>query len=278
MIFERSSPHFALTSMVLLLGFGPVLASGCVAFNAECAAPEDLVEPDRVVGYLGEPLGVRESQVRSRETDIGNLITDAYVAAYNDPLNPSYRDGVDPVDGAVENAGAIRDQGFCAPVEALPGAPEDPPPLRRAELREVLPFTNRILVAELNGAELIEILEHSVSALGGGPLRGHFLQVSGIAVTADCSRPAYARVTEARVGDEVVDPTDENRIFRIAVNEFLLREEGNDGFETLAGRQGYNSLGKYGFQVVEDYLLETSPGAPYVPPDGPARITLVDCD
>jgi 2',3'-cyclic-nucleotide 2'-phosphodiesterase (5'-nucleotidase family) len=290
----RCPPHPTradLLALALVAGLA-LHASACVRFNQACDVPPDLIDPDRTIGYLAEPMLVKESLVRTREMAIGNLVADAYADAYDDPANPSYRAAVDPVLGAFQNAGGIRDEGFCAPVEALPGAAENPPPLRRADLREVMPFANRVVVVELTGKELYEVFEHSVSALRDAedPNRGFFLQVSaGFKVEVDCSRTPQEvvegrisqpgdRVTALWLGGTLLDRADESTRYRVATNDFLLRTDGNDGFVTLAGRPGLNSLGRLDVEAVEDYLgLKSGPTAPYQPVvEG--RIQLVGCE
>ncbi len=273
-ILSRSALYLCLPLLLSVL-----VASGCLAYNEDCLAPADLQEPDTIVGYLARSFPVRQSLVRTRETSVGNLVADAYMDAYNNPQNPSYRDDVAPVDGAFENSGAIREQGFCEPVEELPGDPVDPPPIRRVDLREVLQFTNRVVVVELTSADLWDVLEHSVSALNSpNPARGHFLQIAGMEVFVDCSRPAEDRVVTVSIGNDPITRDGED-VFRLATNDFLLQAEGNDGFETLAGRPRHNSLGQYSFEVVEDYLLlHSSQESPYDPPEPPQRIILTNCN
>ncbi|MDF1563420.1 MAG: 5'-nucleotidase [Deltaproteobacteria bacterium] len=289
-------------------------APGCIAFNEECSSPPDLVDPDTIIGYLAAPIPVTENRVRTEEMAIGNLVADAFADAFNNPANPNHRDTVSPVDGAIENAGGIRNEGFCAEVDSLPGDPDDPPPLTRADLREVMPFTNRVVVVELNAAEVIEIFEHSVSALGDpdDPDKGFFLQVSeGMEVIVDCTGTPQevvegaitvpgTRVQAIRFGDRVpcavqadcpagnvcdtgrsackIDPADTTTLYRVATNDYLLRADGNDGFATLAGRPGFNSLGRLDVEAVEDYLdLHSSPVLPYEP-RVEGRLVLDNCD
>ncbi len=284
------APRRRLPVVLLALAAPVVGAGGCVVFNDDCAAPADLIEPDRVVGYLAKDFTVEEETVRTSETEFGDLVTDAYVSAFNDPANPNYRPTVPPVDAAVENAGGIRDEGFCAPVDRLPGDDTDPPPLRRADLREVFPFTNRVVVLELTSRELFEIFEHSVSALGDAedPSRGFFLQVSAeVSLQVDCKRTAQRvadgmiveagnRVVALRIGGTEVQRGDDATRWRIATNDFIA--QGNDGYLTFAEKLPLHSLGKFSFEVVEDYLLlKSSEDAPYVPPPL-ERIQLVDCE
>lgn len=262
------------------------LLSGCLKYNAECSAPSDLVDPDLTIGVLEEAISVEERAVRTEEMAIGNMITDAYMDAYTNPANPSF---VAPagqvVAAAFTNAGGIREEGFCAPVESLLAGP-----IRRVDLREVLPFTNRVVVVELTGVELNEVLEHGVSALTDpdDPDRGFFLQVSSeLSFAVDCTFTAQVtqndvitvvgrRVSNVEIGGNPIVATDR---YRIATNDFLVRAEGNDGFVTLAGRPIESTLARLDVAVVEDYLTLQSldTGSPYSVAVG-GRITQSNCD
>ena len=54
---------------------------------------------------------------------------------------------------------------------------------------------------------------------------GGFPQVSGLTIEADPSRPPGSRVLSIKVGNA---PLDENRMYRVATNDFLAR--GGDGY------------------------------------------------
>ena len=196
------------------------------------------------------------------------------------------------MDAAFENAGGIRDEGFCSSVSSLPGAKDNPPPIRRVDLREVYPFTNRVVVVELDGQQLYQVLEHSVSALKDpkDPARGFFLQVSaGLSFTVDCSQTAQqvsggqitqagSRVSDVMLGGNAVSRTDTTTPYRLATNDFLIQPQGNDDYATLAGLIGQSSLGEFSWQVAEDYLkLKSSAAQPYVAPKVGDRIKLVNC-
>ena len=49
-------------------------------------------------------------------------------------------------------------------------------PVTLEDILAVLPFSNTVAIVKLRGLHLLEVLEHSVSAL---PLAGRFLQFSG---------------------------------------------------------------------------------------------------
>merc|ERR1719247_3835511 len=65
------------------------------------------------------------------------------------------------------------------------------------DLMRLLPFTNELMVVELNGAQILSSLENAVSTL---PKRdGNFVQVSGIKFKFDSSKDAGERVLKESV-------------------------------------------------------------------------------
>lgn len=217
-----------------LIHMWPLLLCSCIAYNPECP-----VDTSAAVGRTEVRLDVRRSLVRSQETAVGNLITDAfydYLARL--PVPPDKE-----VDLALINAGAIRDANECRSIEAIgPGV------ITAGQLSELLPFDNRVELVEVTGAELLRTLEHSVSRLGEAGdwgLAGQFLQVSHLRFRVDCSRTAA--VGEDIIGSRVVDgevaiirddgPDEQvqaNGRYQVATNSFLV--EGGDGFMWLSRR------------------------------------------
>lgn len=179
----------------------------------------------QVVGFTEVPLdGVREN-VRSGETNLGNVITDAMRL-------------VSGAQVALQNAGGIR-----ASIAAGEITLED--------VMQVEPFGNELATVELTGAQLREILQRSVAA--EKPFGG-FLQVSGLNIVA-----VDGVITEVMVGDS---PLDEGEIYLVATNAFLL--EGGDGYGTFTeGRSPYYVGTRLDTAFVQ-YLSEHGTIAPQV--------------
>lgn len=162
-------------------------------------------------GELNKPIGKaqveidsRRASVRSQETVLGNLITDAMRIATESDI-------------AVTNGGGIRgDTVYPAGTELT----------RRTILTE-LPFGNRTLKLRVTGGIVRAMLEHSVSGVEDGA--GRFLQVSGIRFSFDPKQPVGSRVGDVTVGGK---PLDENARYTLAVNDF--NGAGGDGFSMLA--------------------------------------------
>lgn len=176
-------------------------------------------------GILGETRVdlMRNSQ---RESNLGNLICDAIREATGAPL-------------AFHNSGGIRS-------DILAG------PIKLEQLYTVLPFDNQIVTMDLTGDQILQILEES------GNLERGILQVSGLEVVLDLSRPQGSRVSNVRVGSEKLDPL---RTYRVATNDFLAA--GGDHFETF--RKGTQHRMEEDLRVaVQAYIERHSPLAPAV--------------
>ena len=138
---------------------------------------------------------------REGEFALGNLVVDGMRAV-------GAGDGV-PVDVAFHNNAGIR-----------AGLPKGQ--ITYGQLYDVLPFDNQLVAMDLTGAQLLRILEHSVSDRAGS------LQVSGLSFRFGLSEPAGRRVREVTIGDE---PLDRQKAYRVVTIDFLAY--GGDGFKTF---------------------------------------------
>lgn len=171
-----------------------------------------------VVAYTDRKLSGERSLVRCRESEIGDLVADAF----------KWKTGADI---AVTNGGAIRTD--------LPAGD-----VTRGNILEIMPFGNILEKAEIDGKSIRAMLEHSVraypEALGG------FLSVSGIKFSFDPAQPAGKRVQDIFINGELLD---ENRIYTIAAPDFLFT--GGDAYTMLKGSK---VLGIFG--AVDDVFTE----------------------
>ncbi|MGM9929044.1 MAG: bifunctional metallophosphatase/5'-nucleotidase, partial [Bacillus sp. (in: firmicutes)] len=175
--------------------------------------------------------------VRKNETELGNLITDGMLwAAKQKDAN---------VVIAMQNGGGIR-SGI------------DAGPITVGEVLTVLPFGNTLATMELTGAEIIEALEHSVSAFPKE--NGGFLHVSGMKYTFDSSKDAGSRVQSVQVQDGANGSyTDlvESKTYTVATNYFTAK--GGDGFTVFAKAFADNRVKDYGqsdWETFRDYLKQ----------------------
>lgn len=161
-------------------------------------------ELERPLGRSLTALDSRRAVVRSRESTMGNLITDALRLASH-------------ADIAMVNGGSIRGDLLYEPGAVLTA---------RDILRE-LPFGNIAVVLELSGADLLAALEHSLSSVEH--LAGRFLQVSGLRFLYDPHKPVGQRILQVWVGGQALDPA---ATYRIVTNDYLAG--GGDGYTSFS--------------------------------------------
>ena len=137
------------------------------------------------------------TRVRSRETNLGNLLADLLRAEFGTEI-------------ALVNSGQIRDSIPAGPVE-----------IKR--VLRVLPFNSSTVTLSVSGRHLLEALENSASRLPD--THGRFLQVSGLSVTYDLSAPPGQRVREVMIGDRRLETTQR---YSVATDAFVA--DGGDGF------------------------------------------------
>jgi 5'-nucleotidase len=164
--------------------------------------------------------GVREN-VRTKETNLGNLSADAARAATG-------------ADVAFVNGGGIR---------------EDIPigDITKGKVAAIFPFGNIIQVKKITGEDLLAMLE--VSVKGYPAANGAFLQVSGLTFAFDPAKEAGTKVSDVVVGDKPLDLAAE---YSVAVNDFMAI--GGDGYDMLKDYPVEAEFGTYE-EIILDYLV-----------------------
>ncbi|WCO65369.1 choice-of-anchor I family protein [Iamia majanohamensis] len=175
----------------------------------ECQA--ELAEP--IIG-TEVVLDTSRAGARSRESNTGNSVADAYIDSY---VRYAAANGL-PAAGpenpvvAIQNGGGIRQNAG----DTLPTTGAAPGTISRLDTNNVLAFFNtQTVVQDVTATELEGILEHAAANVGGGA----FLQIGGIRVTYDTSRQAevlagtspdrtVATAGQRVVAAELVDGTD----------------------------------------------------------------------
>jgi 5'-nucleotidase len=162
---------------------------------------------DKPIGTTSVALDARGEMNRSRETNLGSYIADAYRKALN-------------ADVALFNGGSIRAGRIFSPGE-----------LTKRDVMAILPYENPIVKIEVTGATLRAALEHGVSRSAEEREPGRFPQVSGVRFTFDARRPAGSRVLSIEVNGQ---PLDDKKTYTLATNTFLV-EKGGDGYTMFSG-------------------------------------------
>ena len=191
--------------------------------------------------------GEREN-VRTKETNLGDLITDAMLwQAQKDNEN---------VVAALNNGGGIRASIAAGDITKM-------------AVNTVLPFGNTLYVVEVTGAELLEALEASTyctpESIGGFPqVSGiKFIINTGAAYDAGENYPGstYAgpnsinRVTILTVGGQAFDA---DATYTIVTNNFMAA--GGDTYYAFSAAESGYDTGIPLDQVVMDYITEELDG------------------
>jgi 5'-nucleotidase len=253
---------------------GPVRVAG--GANPDAVAPDpavqsQVVEPvldgledlaSTVLGTSEVALDGRRTEVRSRETNEGNLIADA-LKWQAEQLADDF--GVPQPDVALQNGGGIRND-VLVPAGNI----------TELDAFNMVPFANFVSVVEnVSRAQFKELLENAVSDLPGG---GRFAQVSGFSFTYDPDGADGARVVDATlddgtpivIGGVVQDGAD----LVVATIDFLAR----GGDEYPFGDAPFTTLGVTYQQALFDYITEGLGGVITVadyPEGGEGRITAL---
>jgi hypothetical protein len=185
---------------------------------------EDIDYRQSVVGSVAQDMLVENYNVRYLETSIGNLITDA-VAEYTG------------AEIAVVNGGAIRASLYEGDVYG-------------ADLNTVCPYSsNHIIIAEIKGSLITEMLENSISMTVTDSTRnipnGRFLQVHGLRYSY---KPAVENVSDAElVSVTLADGSalDPEKSYTVALSDYMA---GIYGYIDNNG-DGYTMINLYSDDV-----------------------------
>ena len=167
---------------------------------------------NNIVGYSSVYLDGRRSQVRTQETNLGNLTADANLW-YANLLNPA---ADADVDISLKNGGGLRTEIGSA---VLPSGSTDPndivfsPPagngVSEGHLRATLRFDNGLVRLTMTPDELIDLIEHGLAQVAPGATPGRFPQVGGMSFVYDPTQPAGSRLVDLIVDRGDTDPSND---------------------------------------------------------------------
>lgn len=164
---------------------------------------------------------------RWKESNLGNLISDAYRAHFQ-------------TDIAVMNGGGIRAN--------IPAGK-----ITERNIRAVLPFGNQIVKVELSGHEIRKLLEHGVSEVE--KKSGRFLQISGASYCYNPMQKMGERIGRILIGKDSLELA---KTYSIALPQFIL--DGGDGF-TIAAKRDTRQEPDIDVELVRKYLKSHIPTA-----------------
>lgn len=150
-----------------------------------------------VVGKTSVVLDGEREHVRTGETNLGNLITDAMI-------------DLTKAEVAITNGGGIR-------------ASINKGEITKEEIITVLPFGNYIVTKNLTGKQILAALEHGTDS--APEPKGAYPHVAGMTYKVDANKPAGNRVCDVMVNGK---PLKLERSYLVATNDFMAA--GGDNY------------------------------------------------
>lgn len=192
-----------------------------------------------VVGKTQVALDGARDNVRTKETNLGNLIADAMLEKASKLGGASM---------AITNGGGIR-------------ASIDEGDITLGEVLTVMPFGNTLVVLELTGEQIIAALENGVSQVE--QKAGRFPQVAGLKFTWDPEKAVEQRIVDVKVKtSEGYSSINRSSRYLVATNNFMAG--GGDGYTSFKEASKVIDIGFVDYEVFKEYLQQNSPVNPVI--------------
>lgn len=186
---------------------------------------------NEVVGEALVDLDGKRENVRTKESNLGNLLTDVMV---------KYTEG----DIAFLNGGDIR-------------ADIDKGEVTVGDIITTVPFSSMLQVIEVSGEDLLQALERGVDTYPEAA--GHFPQVSGIEYSFDPQKPVGNRILSVKVEGKALD---KNAKYKMVTNDFITA--GGDGYTMLKDKKLISDVGLLESDLLIRYFKEVKEVSPRV--------------
>ena len=195
--FDDNGVPSAVTAQEILSTDAGVASVGGDVTTGRAAIAADLIEAARdvvvsndqtIYGYTDVWLEGRRGSIRTEETNMGNLASDAQLW---------YARTVDPeIQVSLKNGGGLRapigtitaDSELTAPAaltEVVDGYDKPAGAISQLDLEAVAAFNNDLVLVNTTAAGLHELMEHSVNASSPGSTPGQFPQIAGMRFSFD---------------------------------------------------------------------------------------------
>ncbi|GAB4122856.1 MAG: 5'-nucleotidase C-terminal domain-containing protein [Roseiflexaceae bacterium] len=185
------------------------------------------------VGETKTLLNGARADVRSKETNLGNLIADSTLA----------KTRAAGAQIAIVNGGGVRTSIQAGTITL-------------GNVLEVLPFGNTMVVMTVTGAQVKEALENGVSQVEQAA--GRFPQVGGMRYTFDPKAAVGSRVSAVEVlNGSSYTPISDTASYRLVVNNFIAT--GGDGYAVLNKGTNRIETGFLDSDVLAEYIRANSP-------------------
>ena len=160
----------------------------------ETAGVADVIrqQDGNILGRTSVYLEGRRGEVRTEETNLGNLSADAnlwYAKQFDGTVTVSIKNG----GGIRDSIGSFSTAGGGTaelPPAANPSAGKAAGDISQLDVTNSLRFNNALAMVTVTAAELERVLEHAVSSVAPGATPGAFPQIGGISFSFDATKQA----------------------------------------------------------------------------------------
>eukprot|EP00794_Sanderia_malayensis_P000218 gene222-833_t len=201
---------------------------------------------------------------RLRDCALGNLITDA--AVYDSALNNNNNSRWTTASIALWTSNSIMASIDINKTDLI----------RYEDVKNSFPYMNKLDLVELKGSVLLEVLEKSASNYDAKKPSGSFLQVSGLVITYDITKPVGQRVNrvEVRCADcrtPKYEKLNKDKVYKVVVSSYMAK--GGAGYEMLrTKRTGHTKGTTIDIHAIVTYIKARTP---LIIETG-ARINIID--
>lgn len=170
----------------------------------------------KILGRTAVYLSGSRGEVRTQETNLGSLATDAYLWLAR-RVDPETRVAVSNGGGIRADIGLViqppgttsRGDAEFLPPPANPVAGKERGDVSQLDAESSLRFNNGLVIIPLTAKELVGIMEHAISPAGVGEVpAGQFPQVAGMRFSFDPGAPAGRRIRSLAIVDGEGEVTD----------------------------------------------------------------------
>ena len=182
-----------------------------------------------------QPLNGEREFVRTRDTNLGQLIANSFLGAAN---AYQMKNEGEQVDIGIANSGGIR-------------ASIDGPDVTQCNINEVTPYNNDVVVVKVDANQLVAAMENSVCLFplisGDGLGTGRFAQMIGVEMEFDPSEAGVCDQASVNAGSRVRSlKVKRGADYEVVVEDGAINTGGNYVIATSAylagGGDGYSSL------------------------------------
>ncbi|MDE8601767.1 5'-nucleotidase C-terminal domain-containing protein [Marinomonas sp. RSW2] len=153
-----------------------------------------------VLGETTTPIDLRRETLRTAENGFADFVADTLKQFTS-------------ADLSLINSGTLRGDAIF-PAGTI---------LTRKDIRTMMPYRNTLKLIEATGQQITAALEHGLSGIDS--TSGQYLQISGIKIKYDATRPAGERLLLVTLNNKLLSPT---KTYKVATLDYLLN--GGDGY------------------------------------------------